>query len=67
MAVGGHGYDHESGPLSYYSDLPSLGRSSNGTIAKLAAQVGHYTFFCYVLFTSSSGLCPLRQCPIGNS
>ena len=45
VAVGGHGYDHEFGSvLIRLFRPPSLGRNSNGTIAKLAAQVGHYAF-----------------------
>jgi hypothetical protein len=50
MAVGGHGCDHEFGSvLIRLFRPPSLGRNSNGTIAKLAAQVGYYSFlllFC---------------------
>ena len=44
----------------------STGRSSNGTIAKLATQVGHHTLLSGLL-TRYLGLRLLRQCPIGNS
>jgi len=49
VAVGGHGCDHEFGSvLIRLFRPPSLGRNSNGTIAKLAAQVGYYAFlFCF--------------------
>jgi hypothetical protein len=51
VAVGGHGCDHEFGSvLIRLFRPPNLGRNSNGTIAKLAAQVGYYAFlFCFAL------------------
>jgi hypothetical protein len=62
VAVGGHGCDHEFvSVLIRLFRPPILGRNSNGTIAKLAAQVGHNVFLFYLLciFTGSLGLCPL--------